>query len=297
MPKFSEEIFNSWRLPPSDLEETKLSNSIRLVREAITEDSVLNKMNIKIFAQGSYANDTNVKLNSDIDINLRLADTFFYDLPENKTKEDYGYQDSAYTFEEYKSNVVTALNRKFGTSYVDRNDKCITVKPTLHRVITDVVPTFEYRRHDNNTTHTGSKFISDDRNQVIGFPLQHIENGIEKNKRTQKRFKRTTRLFRRIRYKMIEDKIAVSKNITSFLLECLVFNVPNSIFNDYNTWTEILRASIVFLYNNTDENNNCKEWGEVSELLYLFHNGRKWSREDVNVYLFKMWNYLEFNKD
>jgi len=297
MPNFSEETFNSWRKPPSDTEEAKLANSLRLVKEAISEDPSLNKMSIDIFAQGSYANDTNVRLNSDIDINLRLNDTVYFHLEEGKTKYDYGYTDSTYTFSEYKSTIESALIRKFGTDAVERKDKCITVKGNSSRVITDVVATFKFNRHENTGVQVGAKFITDKFVQVICYPLQHIENGKTKNSQTQRRFKRTTRLFRRVRYKMIDDKISISPNITSFLLECLVYNIPNHIFNNNDTWTEILRNAIIYLFNNTDEKNDCKEWGEVSELLYLFHGGRKWTKEDVNKYLIQMWNYLGFNKD
>jgi hypothetical protein len=93
---------------------------------------------------------------------------------------------------------------------------------------------------------------------------------------------------------MIDDGLDVSKNITSFLLECLIYNVPDHIFNNNNTWTEILKNAIIYLYQKTDEKNDCAEWGEVSGLLYLFHSGRKWNREDVNKYLVQMWNYLEY---
>ena len=93
---------------------------------------------------------------------------------------------------------------------------------------------------------------------------------------------------------MIEDGKTVSDNITSFLLECLVWNTPDSVFNNANTWTDMLKASIVHLYDKTKEDSTCKEWGEVSELLYLFYGSRKWSREDVNNYLVQAWNYLEY---
>ncbi len=81
---------------------------------------------------------------------------------------------------------------------------------------------------------------------------------------------------------------------TSFLLECLVWNVPNWVFNNYETWTDRLRESIALLYNNTKEEKDCKDWVEVSELLYLFHTGRKWSKEDANSYLLSLWGYLEY---
>ena len=74
---------------------------------------------------------------------------------------------------------------------------------------------------------------------------------------------------------MIDDGESVSDNITSFLLECLVWNVPNKIMNDYDTWNERLRESIVYIYGKTKADTDCKEWGEVSELFYLFHSGRK----------------------
>ena len=93
---------------------------------------------------------------------------------------------------------------------------------------------------------------------------------------------------------MIEDGKNVNDNITSFLLECLVWNLPNNIFNNYDTWTERLRQSIVYIYDKTKEDKDCSEWGEVSELLYLFRESRKWSRQDVNDYMVLLWNYLEY---
>lgn len=295
MAKFTEDALNNWRYPSSDTEETKLANAEKMVKEAIADIDELRSKSIEIFGQGSYANDTNVKLNSDIDINVCLSDTIFVQIPEGKKKEDFGYSDSNYTFSEYKDAVERALVKKFGRSDVVRNDKCITVLANTNRVEADVVPTFKYNRHDDNGGKAiGTKFITDEGSPVINYPLQHIENGKLKNSQTQKRYKRLTRIFKRLRYKMIEDKIPVSDNITSFLIECLLWNVPNKLFNDYDTWTERLKHSIIFLYNNTKDDKDCKLWGEVSELLYLFHTSRKWSREDVNSFLAQACNYLEF---
>jgi hypothetical protein len=295
MAKFTEDTLNNWRYPASDTEETKLVNAEKMVREAIAESDELKSTTTDIFGQGSYANDTNVKINSDIDINVCLSDTIFVQIPEGKKQEDFGYSYSDYKFSEYKDAVENALVKKFGRKDVIRNDKCITVLANTYRVEADVVPTFKYNRHDDNGGKAiGTKFITDEGYPVINYPLQHIENGKIKNSQTQRRFKRLTRIFKRLRYKMIDDKIPVSDNITSFLIECLLWNVPNKTFNDYNSWTERLKQSIIFLYNNTKEDKDCKEWGEVSELLYLFHSSRKWSREDVNAFLLQTWKYLEY---
>lgn len=164
MPKYSEETFNNWRMPPSASEEGKLRNAETLVREAICESEALKKFSIDIFGQGSYANDTNVRLNSDIDINVRLSDTIFVQLPEGKSDKDFGYSDSSYTFKEYKQAVYNALIAKFGNKEVVWNDKCLTVIGNANRVETDVVPTFKLIRHDENGTKIiGTKFIAGQR--------------------------------------------------------------------------------------------------------------------------------------
>jgi hypothetical protein len=294
MAKFTEETLTNWTKPPSDSEETKLSE--RMVREAISEDEKLKSKLTETFGQGSYANNTNVRLNSDIDINVKYTGGFYFGLPEGKERSDFGLNSSSnYSYAEFKDDVEKALINGFDSDSVERNDKCITIRGNTYRVETDVVPTWEYRKYNNDGSYViGVKFCSDSSKWIVNYPKQHIENGKNKNSKTYRRFKKLTRLHRKLRYKMIEDGENVSVNITSFLLECLVWNVPNRIINDYETWTERLKNSIVYLYNNTKEEDLCKEWGEVSELLYLFRANRKWSREDVNLYLEKLWNYLEF---
>jgi hypothetical protein len=294
MSKFTEEQLNNFRYPPSYTEEQKLANSESEVKVAIQNSATLKNKNTKIFGQGSYSNDTNVKNNSDVDINVRLDDTIFVKIPDGKTDKDYGYSDSSYTFTAYRKDVLDAMIDYFGSKFVIDNDKCITILPNSTRIETDVVPTFKFIRYDTETTKVeGVKFFAKSGKQVINYPLQHIDNGKQKNSQTQKRFKRLTRIFRRIRYKMKDDGIEVSDNITSFLLECLVWNVPNKIFNDYDTWTERLQESIRYIYTETNNKEACENWGEVSELMYLFV-GRKWSEKDVNNYMLQMWQYLEF---
>ncbi len=296
MPKFTEDILNNWTKPPSDTEATKLENAERMVKEAINEDKKLKQMSIETFGQGSYANNTNVRLNSDIDINVRYTDGFYFTIPEDKEKSDFGLEKpSDYSYAEFKDDVENALVNKFGRNEVIRNDKCITVKENTYRVETDVVPTWNYRRYSEDGTYVlGAKFRTDNFKWVVNFPKQHIKNGIEKNSNTSRRFKRLTRLHKKLRYKMIKDDISVNENIKSFLLECLIWNVPNRIMNDYDNWTDRLKHSIIYLFDNTKEQDTCNDWGEVSELLYLIRNNRKWSREDINNYLVQLWNYLEF---
>ncbi len=296
MANFSEDALLNWTKPPSDSEETKLSNSERMVRDAINEDPTLSSMSKEVFGQGSYANDTNVRLNSDIDINVRYTGGFYFHLPPDTSREDFGLNSpSKYSVEKFKNDVEVALIRKFGTESIQRKNKCITVRGNSNRIETDVVPTWNYRRYDTSGDYVlGAKLKADSGESVVNYPKQHIENGKNKNSNTSRRFKRLTRIYRKLRYKMIDDGVAVSDSITSFLLECLVWNVPNGIFNDNESWQARLQASMVHLYEHTKDEKKCDDWGEVSELLYLFRENRKWSKSDVNAFLVDAWNYLGY---
>lgn len=298
MSKISEETLSSWTKPPSDTEESKLQNAQRMVKEALKSNEKLKTKNFDIFGQGSYANDTNVKLNSDIDINVCYLDGFYFQLGEKLTEQDVGLDtlpSTNYSFQEYKNDVEQALISYFGKENIIRKNKCLTVLGNSYRVETDVVPTWKYKRYDSKTAIVeGTKFISDDGVDVVNYPKQHIQNGIQKNTFTSKRFKRLTRVHRKLRYKMIDDGININNGITSFLLECLVWNLPNEIFNNYNTWDDRLKQSIIHIYDKTKNDSLCDDWGEVSELLYLFKGNRKWTVNDVNQYTIQAWNYLEY---
>ncbi|QBQ56005.1 nucleotidyltransferase [Nitrosococcus wardiae] len=296
MPRFSEDTLSNWTKPPSDSEETKLSNSERMIRKAINEDPVLSDKSTEVFGQGSYANDTNVRLNSDIDINVRYTGGFYFNLPEGISREDFGLTSpSEYSLNEFKNDVYTALVRKFGTDSVQRKNKCLTVLGNSYRVETDVVPTWNYRRYNKSGGYVlGAKLKADSGESVVNYPKQHIENGKQKNSETNRRFERLTRIYRKLRYKMIDDGFPVGDSITSFLLECLVWNVSNSILNGSDTWQERLKGSIVHLYEHTKDEDKCDEWDEVSELLYLFRGNRKWAKSDVNKFLVDAWNYLGY---
>jgi hypothetical protein len=192
------------------------------------------------------------------------------------------------------------LKEQYGNDNIKPGNKSIKIIPNSYRIETDAIPSFQYRnyRYINSKNpdlfKEGIKFYSLNNDEVINYPKIHIENGIQKNNDTQRRYKRLVRIFKRIRYKMIEEGISVNKDISSFLIECLVWNIPNSYFNNYDTWEERLREIIIYLLNQTKTDENCKKWREVSEMLYLFHDNKKWNIEMSNNFLKQVWNFLEF---
>src|SRR5262245_56516830 len=73
-----EETFRRWASPPSDSEEAKCERAERMIRDAVFADAWLNDRVARVFAKGSYANNTNARLESDVDIGVE-AKCFFYE--------------------------------------------------------------------------------------------------------------------------------------------------------------------------------------------------------------------------
>ena len=74
--KYSETTLQTWTVPLSSTEEERVENTIKMIKDAIRSHNELSLMTYEIFAQGSYANNTNVRQNSDIDICVMLTSTF-----------------------------------------------------------------------------------------------------------------------------------------------------------------------------------------------------------------------------
>jgi hypothetical protein len=300
MPKFTEQTLDDWRKPASETEEQKISNAISMIKDAIKSHDTLKNKDIEFIVQGSYGNNTNIKLNSDIDVCVMLKDTFYSEYRDGASRDNYGFTDGTNNFSDYRKFIIEALIKKFNVENIVVGNKSIKINSNTYRVQADVIPAFQYRNYRNDKENNpenfieGIKFYSAKNEEVINYPKQHISNGTTKNSNTTRRFKRAVRLYKRIKNKMIEDGLPVPKSINSFLIEGLLWNTPNTTFNNSSTWNGLLKDSIIFLYNNTDTDEKCKDWGEVSEMFYLFHSGRKWSQADVNSFLVQMWNYLEY---
>lgn len=287
-----EKTLISWAKPASDSEESKCENALKMLKDAINKSEKLSIYEFAYVQQGSYYNNTNVRLNSDVDIAVRLKNKFFPTYPEGKGHADFGNVNNTYKFSDYRNDVYEALVDKFGRKDVTLGDKCIKIRSNSYRVDADVVPCFEHRRYSNDGSYIlGNGFRTREENELVkNFPEQHYENGVLKNNNTSRRYKRVVRILKRLRY-TLNDQGYKHENISSFLIECLVWNVPNNLFNN-TTYTEDVLKVLNYLIENTSTKDKCKEWGEVSDLLYLFHSSKQYTRQEVNEFLNDAYKYL-----
>lgn len=291
-----EEKFRIWAQSPSKSETDRLERTERAIREAIHASFKLSSRSLKIFTQGSFRNRTNVRRESDIDVGVLCYDTFFYELPPQKTDAQFGISPATYSYAQFKNEVGEALVAKFGSLAVSRGNKAFDIKAPGSQVEADVAPFFEHRRYSENGKFLSGVELRPDNGlppKIVNWPEQHYENGNNKNNLTGRRYRALVRIMKSLRNEMRDEGKVVAEPIIGFLNECLVWNVPNSQFGN-TTYTQDLRNVLAYLYVNTDSDQKCNEWGEVSELKYLFRPSQKWTRQQANDFILAAWRHVGF---
>lgn len=293
-----ESVLTTWSQGPSATETERAENAERQIREAIKASDKLKCRNITVFTQGSYRNRVNVRRDSDVDIGVLCFDTYFPEYPDDNVKAllAKSFVPATYEYEVFKSELEEALVARFGRSSVTRGKKAIDIKANSYRVESDVSPFFEHRRYTSaKDYHSGVEMIPDDLlpPRIINWPEQHYKNGVEKNDRTIRRFKRVARIMKNLSNEMARSGIKSAEEAPSFLIECLAFNAPINAF-DYSAFKPMLREVLASLFNDTLSDEKCSEWGEVSELKYLFKGYQPWTRQSAHQFLSDAWDYMGY---
>ncbi len=266
------------------------------MRKAIAANAKLTAMKVSVFAQGSHRARTNVRQGSDVDICVRYDDVFFTDYPPGITNATFGFVTSTFSYAEFKNLVGAALVAYFGENGVHRGNKAFDVHANTYRIDADVVPALEHRKYGSDGTHIkGIEFNPDAGGRVINWPDQNYANGVARNTEAQRMFKRTIRILKRMRNHMEEENVAGAKGIPSFLIECLVWNVPvASILKE--TYTAAVRQVMIDVYSATATDEQCAHWHEVNLVKPLFKNTQPWNRTQVRTFISAAWQYAGFQQ-
>ena len=151
MSKFTEAVLDNWRKPLSETEEQKISNAISMIKDAVRAHSDLSKLDIEFIVQGSYGNNTNIKLDSDIDVCVMLKNPFYTLYRNEATDKDYGLVSVPPIYDSYKKHIIEALELKFGRENIKPGNKAIYIESNTYRVHSDVVPAILLRDYRHET--------------------------------------------------------------------------------------------------------------------------------------------------
>jgi hypothetical protein len=296
---FNEDTLRLYAAPLSETENQMCLNAIRMVRDALKELGFTddNKMiqpiyadtysyslemrsldysrKVKLFIQGSYANNTNVRTQSDVDIAVVQEEVFQTEYrvsslcPQSDT--DYNFHRVPPAAKSFKDEVQECLEAKFKDD-VERKNKSIKIYGNTYRKDADTVPCRRYKDFRNDFSNNANNYIggivifSDDGQQIINFPEQHIENGKKKNVETNHYYKKMVRILKKMRYMMSDNKILSANKVSSFGLESLLWNVPNDKFTKYTSYKYIFEDVVDYLYDNRYMITSYKEANGIKDL-------------------------------
>ncbi len=290
-----EDLFGEWAKGPPQAEQRTSENAIRAIKQAISNSPKLSKRRIKTFTQGSYRNRVNVRQDSDIDVGVLCFDVFVPEYPQKMTAEMFGNEDSSYSYAQFKNELEEALVAYFGRASVHRGNKAFDLQNNAHSVEADVAPFVEYRRYWRDKSYrAGVALIPDRGSRIENFPERlvdhwpdvplHYENGVRKNDRTTRRYKGGVRIVKKLRNLMDDHGMLEAGPIPGFLIECLVWNAPDSCFTG-STWFARVQAVLAYLTANTASSTTCNEWCEVNDIKYLFRPTQKWTRAQAHAFV------------
>jgi hypothetical protein len=288
----SEVILERWSDPPSETELIKCDNAVQAIRRALAPYAAFGLRSTKVFAQGAYRNRTNVRRDSDIDVYALCSDSFFYDLPAGTNPVTWGLSPVKYAYAQFKDDLGSALMSFFTDGHVARGNKTFDIKEKLYRISAVVVPCFAYLDFTaSDVPAEGIAFLSDEGQRIVNWPEQNYTNGAIKDEATNLRFKGVVRILKRLSCQMALDNVSEVAPIPSFLIECLLYNVPNHAFQA-DTYTGAIRESLRFIYDGTRSAQSCVLWTEVNGRKQLFSSDQAWTYKQVNTFIVGAWFYL-----
>jgi hypothetical protein len=297
-----ESTLRRWGEPASASEEERRDRTVRAVTDALNALPDVKALPIHVYPKGSYANNTNVRHDSDVDVSVEYTGVEYFDLTgelEGLTRDDVGFDEvtNPYSPNQLKSDVERALVATFGRDAVARSNKALTLREQSTRLAADVVPCFTYRRYYGRDFfgqlkhYKGVKLFPDNGDSVINWPVQHHENGVAKNKATGLRYKRMVRGLKYLENELCENGLI--KAAPGYFAECLVYNAPNDSFNHTN-YVDDMRSVLAHVFNQTLPGGECSEFVEVNELKWLFPDGAKWTPTDAHKLADAAWDYMGF---
>lgn len=290
-----EEKLSNWTGPSSATEQDKQDRTERMIRQAIKGHAAFEGCGLTVYAKGSYANNTNVRADSDVDIAVQCGDAVYSDEATAGAKPPGQSYAGIWTPAKLRSEMKIALEAVFPGQVDSSGSTAFRINSNTARVDADVVPCFDYIYYfSRNSYRKGARVFKKNGTPLENYPQQQLENGRAKNTRTSLRYKKAVRIMKRVENAMVAE--GVHREVPSFFVECLVYNCPDSALLR-PTWTDVIRDIIVHIWQElegAEPSDDSKRWLEVSECKYLFQNAQAWNRQDGRDFAKAAWNYLGF---
>ena len=215
---------------------TQSCNTYNIIKNALeARDSGYADRSFDVFLQGSYANDTNVYADSDIDVIICLRTTFRYDLDSLPDEVRQAYRNwvdpVTYSFDDFKTAVVAHLRQRFGSTLISVGDKAVTIAGNQNRRHADVVVCYEYRNYQSFSVQRTWDYVSGivipiPQGEIVNYPKQHSANLTTQQQATRNMLKPMVRIIKNMRNRLIQDGSMTNAMAPSYFIEGMLYNVP-----------------------------------------------------------------------
>lgn len=300
--------FEHWQRPASESEEEQIERAARMVRAALAENAWLVAEGVSVYPQGSYHNNTNVRLASDMDLRVVHPGIRAQYAPniDEESASQHLYTSTGRSLQSLntlmRAEVAAALGGAFGSENVDdtgsraihvrslpgsRADVDVVPSFVLHHVWADAAQNFHAVEGVGILSKEGTKW-------TLNFPEQHAANGIEKRRRTKHRFKRCVRILKRLRNEMAELGLQDAEPIPSYLIECLAYRVDDEFYLDD---TDDHFNRIYWVIRRLEQMAADLSWtaqaNEMNDIKLLFGSWQGWTSPQVVAFITAARKYLE----
>lgn len=266
--------------PASATEEAERDSTLSRVKRAIDESSDIESSNVSVYVKGSYASNTNVRRDSDVDVVVEWTSWSYVHKAfqaVGKTAAELGYRpiQTGPTPAEFRAQVERALVTAFGGAVDTSGDKAIDVTRATGTLDAAVVPCFSLKHYDGpRLSHHGHRIFPKSGGCIDNFPEQNLLNGRAKNNRTNSRYKQIVRCLKRLEGELVADE-KIAREYPGYVVECLLYNVPDVLFTSEPTLLKTLRHCLSYLWDGLQAEGTYTEWQEVNELMWLFRGTNK----------------------
>jgi hypothetical protein len=123
--------------------------------------------------------------------------------------------------------------------------RCVNVDDpdSLFGEMVDILVATEFRLNSAQ----GVFFRDREGRSIVNFPKQHRRNGDQKDRQTGGRFKEVVRSAKRVRRLAERERMIADGAAPSYLLECLLYNVPDDVYRTPST-VEAYRGALDWLH-------------------------------------------------
>ena len=169
------------------------------IRAALDAYKWPSEIKYEVFLQGSYKNDTNLGGDSDVDVVVRLNQRLrprVTELSGRLLQEDASHQGAYRRWKSFRDHALKAMRARFGNA-AESGRKTLKVPKGKIPADADLVVTLRY-------SEGIAFYLPNEEHWVVSFPQQHHDQGQKKEEATGRRFKRTVRMFKAARNRLVE---------------------------------------------------------------------------------------------